>query len=152
MINHQAKKWKTVEAVLSCLISTELLIIFQKQNLMNVQLLYDEEGDVLDVFFTDEEHVVAYAGYEARQGIVVYVTKSFSPVQLTVVSFRRLTQAPVVHFNELKKQPAKIRNKLMRLIASPPLSSFLRIDANTFYGRVMNPAILDICAESNRLD
>jgi hypothetical protein len=111
-----------------------------------MQVLYDEEGDVLDIFFTDEKHDLAYAGYEVRQGIVVYVTKSFSPVQLTMVSFRRLTQAPAIHFNELKKQPAKIRNKLMRLIASPPLSSFFRIDANTFYGRVMNPAILDICS------
>jgi hypothetical protein len=113
-----------------------------------MQILYAEEGDVLDVFFTDEEHAVAYAGYEVRQVVVVYVTKNFSPVQLTAVNFRRLAQLPAIHFDALKKQPVKLRNKLMRLIASPPLSSFLRIDANTFYGRVMNPAILDICAES----
>jgi len=111
-----------------------------------MQLLYDEEGDVLDIFFTDDEQALAYAGYEVRQGIVVYVTKNFSPVQLTVVSFRRLTQAPAIYFSALKKQPARLRNKLMRLIASSPVSSFLRIDANTFYGRVMNPAVLDICA------
>ncbi len=113
-----------------------------------MQLFYDEEGDVLDVIFRDEDYGLAYAGYELRLGIVVYVTKNFLPVQLTLVNFRRLTQLPAIHFNALEKQPLKLRNKLMRLIASPPLSSFLRIDANTFYGRIMNPAILDICAES----
>ena len=117
-----------------------------------MKLLYDEEGDVLDVIFRDEVHGLADAGYELRLGIVIHVTKNFSPVQLTLVNFRRLAQLPAIHFNAFKKQPAGLRNKLMRLIASPPLSSFLRIDANTFYGRVMNPAILDICAESNRLD
>lgn len=111
-----------------------------------MQLFYDEEGDVLDVIFKDGAENSAEAGYELRQGMVLYVSADMSPVQLTVVSFRPLTELPVVHFDRLEKQPAKLRNKLLRLIASPSLSRFLRIDPVTFYGQIMSPALLDVCA------
>jgi hypothetical protein len=113
-----------------------------------MQFFYDEEGDILDVFFKDESENAAEAGYELREGIVLFLTASMSPVQLTIVNFRRSAQLPVVHFDLLKKQPPHICGNLLRLIASPPLSSFLRIDANTFYGHVMSPAILDVCAKA----
>lgn len=112
-----------------------------------MQFFYDEEGDVLDVFFKDGSENTAEAGYELREGIVLFVTANMSPVQLTIVNFHRSTQLPVIHFDFLKKQPSEIRGTLLRLIASPPLSSFLRIDATTFYGHVMSPAILDVLAK-----
>jgi hypothetical protein len=111
-----------------------------------MQLLYDEEGDVLDVIFKDGAENLAEAGYELRKGMVLYVTADMTPTQLTVVSFRPLTELPVVHFDRLQKQPAKLRTGLLRLIASPPLSRFLRIDPATFYGQIMSPALLDVCA------
>ncbi|MCI0617526.1 hypothetical protein L0244_31515 [bacterium] len=110
-----------------------------------MQLLYDEEGDVLEVIFKDGAENVAEAGCELRKGMVLYVTADMAPAQLTIVSFRPLTQLPVVHFDRLEKQSAKIRNNLLRLIASPPLSRFLRIDPVTFYGQIMSPALLDVC-------
>ena len=113
-----------------------------------MRILYDEEGDVLDVIFDEREHKQAQAGYELRRGVVIYVTRNFSPVQLTAVCFDRLTQVPVVSFDLLKKQPAKIRSKLLQLVSSPPLSSFLRIDAATFSGQVMNPRISEAYAKA----
>lgn len=113
-----------------------------------MQFFYDEEGDILDVFFLDESKNVAETGYELREGVVLFVTANMSPVQLTIVNFHRSTQVPVLHFDLLKKQPSKIRSKLLQLLTSPPLSTFLRIDAMTFYGHVMSPAILDACAKA----
>ena len=111
-----------------------------------MQLLYDEEGDVLDVIFKDAASNGSQAGYELRQGVVLYVTARMSPLQLTVVNFRRLAQLPVLHFDRLEKQPKNIRAKLLSKLASPPLSSLLRIDPVTNYGHIMSPALLDVCS------
>lgn len=113
-----------------------------------MQFFYDEEVDILDVFFKDDAENTAHAGYELREGIVLFVTENMSPVQLTIVNFHRSTQLPVIHFDLLKKQPTQIRGNLLQLLAAPPLSSFLRIDATTFYGHVMSPAILDVYAKA----
>jgi hypothetical protein len=113
-----------------------------------MQLLYDEEGDVLDVIFKEGEQNTAYAGYELRRGVVLYVTADMEPVQLTVVNFQRLTQLPVIHFDLLEAQPKKRRAQLLSLIASPPFSSLLRIDPRTNYGHLMSPAILDVFAKA----
>jgi len=113
-----------------------------------MQFFYNEEGDILDAFFKDDSENAAEAGYELREGAVLFVTANMSPVQLTIVNFHRSTQLPVINFDLLKKQPSPIRSKLLRLLAAPPLSSFLRIDATTFYGHVMSPAILDVFAKA----
>lgn len=111
-----------------------------------MEISYEEEFDLLEVLFDERQHKQAQAGYELRQGLVVFVGKNFSLVQLTAVCYRRLTEQAAVRFDLLKKQPARVRSNLLRLIASPPLSSFLRIDAKTFYGCVMDPTILEACA------
>ena len=110
-----------------------------------MQLLYDEEGDVLDVIFKDVALNGSQAGYELRQGVVLYVNARMSPLQLTVVNFRRLTQLPVIYFDRLEKQPKKVREKLLAQIVSPPLSSLLRIDPVTNYGSILSPELLDVC-------
>jgi hypothetical protein len=113
-----------------------------------MQLFYDEDGDVLDVTFKDDARTVAEAGYELRQGMVLHVTADMSPVHLTIVSFLPLSQRPVVHFDRLKKQSAKIRKQLLQLIASPPVSAFLRIDPNTYYGQVIGHPVLEAFAKA----
>ncbi|MFQ5650563.1 MAG: hypothetical protein ACE5IY_11530 [bacterium] len=65
---------------------------------------------------------------------------------MTLVNFRRLVTLPVIHFDCLQSQPEEIRQTLLSLIASPPLSALLKIDARTNYGHVMSPALLDVCA------
>jgi hypothetical protein len=113
-----------------------------------MQLLYDEEGDVLDVTFKDDAQAVAEAGYELRQGTVLHVNGNMSPVHLTIVSYLPLSQRPAVHFDRLKKQSPKLRRQLLQFIASPPVSAFLRIDPNTFYGQVISHPVLEAFAKA----
>ena len=110
-----------------------------------MRILYDEEHDILDVFFKDSVQSATKAGYELRDGIVLYINSSMSTVQLTLVNFHRLTQLSVIHFDLLEKQSDEIRQKLLSLIASPPLAAFLRIDPDTNYGHIMSPALLEVC-------
>ena len=110
-----------------------------------MKILYDQEGDILDVMFNDHDENGATAGYELRQGTVVYLSNDMSPVQLTLVNYRRMTELPVVYFDRLKAQPNELREKLLALLSSMPLSSILKIDPTTFYGHVVNPELLDVC-------
>lgn len=113
-----------------------------------MRILYDEFGDVLDVFFKDGPNHKANAGHEIRDGVVIYVSAKMKPVQLTVVNFHRLTQHPAIHFSLLARKPVKLREELLRLAALPPLSTFLRIDSKTYYGRVMSPDVLKISSKA----
>ena len=110
-----------------------------------MQILYDEEGDVLDVKFRDSKQNAATAGYELRQGVVIYVSAKMEPLQLTVVSYRRLIELPVIHFDRLEAQSEAIRKKLLPIIASPPVSAILRLDPITNYGHMISPELLDVC-------
>lgn len=110
-----------------------------------MRLLYDEHGDVLDVFFTEHESEVAKAGYELGKGIVLYLTAKMLPAQLTLVNYHRLTQLLAIHFDELAAHSGQIRKKLLRVVSMPPLSAILRIVPKTNYGHIMSPALLDAC-------
>ena len=113
-----------------------------------MRFFYDEEGDVLEVIFSNDTNHPAEAGYELRKGVVLYVTAKMAPAQLTIVSFLPLTQLPIVHFDRLEKQPEKVRSKLLQVIASPPVSRFLRVDPAKFHGSIMNPGVVDVCAKA----
>ena len=113
-----------------------------------MRTLYDEEGDILDVYFKDESENLAEAGYELREGVVLFVTANMSPVQLTIVNYHRSTRLPSIRFELLKQQPSEIRGKLLQLVATHPISSFLRIDPTTFSGHVMSPAVHEVFAKA----
>ena len=110
-----------------------------------MRILYDEEHDVLDVIFKVSDHTTKTTGYELRDGIILYTNENMLPLQLTLVNFRRLTRVPVVHFDHLANHPEDVRKDLLTLAAKSPLTAFLRVDANTFYGHIMSPTLLDVC-------
>jgi hypothetical protein len=110
-----------------------------------MRLLYDSEGDVLDIIFDERLHRAEKRAYELRLGVVLYVTvDSMKPVQLTVVNYRRLTELAVVPFDRWKRLKAVDRKKILPVINSPTVSAFLRLDPQTGYGCLLKPDTMEM--------
>jgi len=107
-----------------------------------MRLLYDPEGDVLDVIFDERLHRSDKIAYELRDGFILYVTvDSLKPIQLTVVNYQRLAQRPTIHFNGWKKLKAGERKRLLPILNSPAVSAFLKLDPQTGYGHLASTAM-----------
>ncbi|MGH7455372.1 MAG: hypothetical protein ACRENG_28725 [bacterium] len=107
-----------------------------------MRLLYDPEGDVLDVIFDERLHRVDKIAYELRDGFILYVTvDSLKPIQLTVVNYQRLAQRPTVHFSRWKKLKVTERKKLLPILNSSAVSAFLKLDPKTGYGHLASTAM-----------
>lgn len=110
-----------------------------------MRLLYDSEGDVLNVIFDERLRDADQAAYRLRDGLMLYVTvDSMKPVQLTVVSYRRLAQQPRFHFNGWEKLKAADRKKLLPILASPAISAIVKLDPKTGYGYLASPPMLEM--------
>ena len=110
-----------------------------------MRILYDPEGDVLDVIFDERLHRADKIAYELRDGFILYATvDSMKPIQLTVVNYQRLARRPTFHFNGWKKLKATERKKLLPILNSPPVSAFLRLDPQTGYGYISRSVGLDV--------
>lgn len=109
-----------------------------------MRLLYDTEGDVLNVIFDERLHRAEQAAYCLADGLMLYVTVgSMKLVQLTIVNYKRLMQLPTFLFNGWKKLKSAERKKLTPILASPALASFLKLDPQTGYGYVGRTVMLD---------
>jgi hypothetical protein len=110
-----------------------------------MRLSYDSEGDVLNVIFDERLRRAPKIAYELREGFILYLAvDSMRPVQLTAVNYRRLSEFPTFLFSGWKKQKSADRKKLLPILASPALSSFLKLDPRTGYGYVSKSVMLDM--------
>jgi hypothetical protein len=110
-----------------------------------MRLLYDPEGDVLDVIFDERLHRDEKAAYRLRDGIVLYVTiDSFTPIQLTVVNYRFLAQLPQIHFNKWQELPSIEKDRLLPILNSPAVSAFVKLDPETGYGHLASSPMLEM--------
>jgi hypothetical protein len=110
-----------------------------------MRLLYDADGDVLNVIFDERLHRAEQAAYCLTDGLMLYVTVgSMKLVQLTVVNYRRLAQLPTFHFNGWKKLKATERKKLLPILNSSAVSAFLKLDPETGYGHLASPPMLEM--------
>jgi hypothetical protein len=109
-----------------------------------MRILYDPEGDVLDVIFDERLHRADKIAYELRDGFILYVTvNSLKPIQLTVVNYHRLAQRPTFHFSGWKKLRAAERKKLLPVLNSPAVSAFMKLDPKTGYGLLASLPMLE---------
>lgn len=109
-----------------------------------MQLLYDSEGDVLDVIFDERLRRAEKVAYELRDGFILYVSVELTkPIQLTVVNYRRLTERPTFLFSGWKKLKPAEKKKLAPILASSTLSNFLKLDPQSGYGYVTKSSLLD---------
>ena len=110
-----------------------------------MRLLYDPEGDILNVIFDECLQDVDQAAYRLRDGLMLYVAvDSMKPIQLTVVSYRRLAELPSFHFNGWAKLKAADRTKLLPILNSPAVSAFLKLDPQTGYGHLASSPVLEM--------
>lgn len=110
-----------------------------------MRLLYDPEGDVLDVIFDERLHHAEKAAFRLRDGIVLYVTiDSMTPIQLTVVNYRFLAQLPQIHFNKWQELPLIEKDQLLPIINSPAVSTFVKLDSKTGYGHLASSPVLEM--------
>ncbi len=107
-------------------------------------LSYDSVGDVLEVIFDENLHHAEQTAYELRLGVVLYVTVDVKkPVQLTVVNYRRLSELPIVPFDRWKRIKIADRKKILAILSSPSVSTFLKLDPKTGYGRLSQIDMLE---------
>jgi hypothetical protein len=111
-----------------------------------MRLLYDPEGDVLDVIFDERLHrAEKKAAYELSDGFILYVTSdSMKPIQLTVVNYRRLAQLPKFQFYGWERLKAADRKKLLPILSSPSVSAIIKLDPKTGYGHLASPPMLEM--------
>ncbi len=110
-----------------------------------MRLLYDPEGDVLDVIFDERLHRAEKAAYRLRDGIMLYLTaNSNKPIQLTLVNYRRFAQLSVLQFEGWQSLKASDKKRLSPILASPMVSTFLKLDTRTGYGHLSSPDVLEM--------
>lgn len=84
----------------------------------SIRLVYDAEGDILDVDFrlTGEK---PQQGIELHDNITIWTDADSTQIQrLMFLSYTQLLEQPDIPLVKLKKLPARQRAKLLRLLAS----------------------------------
>ena len=109
-----------------------------------MNLSYEPDGDLLEVIFDESLHDAEQKVYRLRDGLMLFVAAdSMEPVQLTIVSYRGLAQLPSFYFNGWAKLKATDRKKLLPIINSPQVSTFVKLDTKTGYGHLASHAVLE---------
>ncbi|RMH77849.1 MAG: hypothetical protein D6681_20600 [Calditrichaeota bacterium] len=110
-----------------------------------MHLYYDSEGDVLEIIFNEALHKQAKRPLKLRDGMVLYIAEDGNtPVQLTIVNYKKATQLPVIEFDGWKALPKSEQERLLPVVTSSPVSAFFQIDPRTGYGHLTRPAMWEI--------
>ena len=108
----------------------------------SLRLVYDAEGDILDVDFR-------LMGEKPRQGIelhdniTVWTNAHGTQIlRLMFLSYARLLEQPELPLVKLKKLPARQRASLLKLLRSDPVKRFLVcVDEKALRFRVADPGV-----------
>jgi hypothetical protein len=113
----------------------------------SVRLVYDAEGDILDVDFrlTGEK---PRRGIELHDNVTVWTdTGEKKILRLMLLSYSQLCAQPALVLNKLQKMPTRRRSKLVKLLTSKPVKRFLiLVDEKKFRFRVAEPGVREMAA------
>jgi hypothetical protein len=113
----------------------------------SIRLVYDAEGDILDVDFrlTGEK---PRQGIELHDNVTVWTEAQGTRIlRLTFLSYSRLLEQSSLSFAGVKKQPARQRATLMKLLTSDPVKRFLVcLDEKKVRFRVTEPGVREAAA------
>lgn len=113
----------------------------------SIRLVYDSEGDILDVDFrlTGEK---PQRGIELHDNITAWMdTHEDRILHLMLLSYSRLLEQPSLTLVKLKKQPARLRVRILKLLTSDPVKRFLVcLDEKELRFRVVEPGVREAAA------
>ena len=113
----------------------------------SLRLIYDAEGDILDVDFrlTGEK---PHQGIELHDNITVWTDAQGSRIlHLTLLSYSGLLKQPSLPLTKLKKLPARQRTNLLKLLTSDPVKRFLACVAEkNLRFRILEPGVREVAA------
>ena len=104
--------------------------VITTENGRDIRLIYDEDADMLDIFFDENE---AATGIELTDHILVRLNrKTGRAVSLTLLHFSILAEqtefGPRSYpLDRLEELPEDLRELLIRVLTAPPLSQFLKL-------------------------
>ena len=108
----------------------------------SIRLVYDSEGDILDVDFrlTGEK---PRRGIELHDNITIWTNAQGTRIlRLMFLSYSRLLEQPELPLVKLKKAPARQRVGLLKLLTRDPVKRFLVcINQKELRFRVADPGV-----------
>ena len=108
----------------------------------SLRLIYDDEGDILDVDFrlTGEK---PRRGVELHDNVTVWTNAEGTRIlRLMFLSYAKLLEQPDVSLVRLKKLPARQRADLLKLLTSDPVKRFLVcVNPKDLRFRVADPGV-----------
>lgn len=102
----------------------------QGTNGETIRLVYDEEADILDVFFGENKSAT---GIELTDHILLRLNQETGrPVSLTLLHFSILTEQTEYgprsySLHNLEDLPEELRELVARILTTPPVNQFLRL-------------------------
>ncbi len=115
-----------------------------------VQLEYDEAADMLEIFFATGP---ASGAIELADPLILrFDRESGQALSLSILTFSKITQVTELgprsfRLNGLESLPAALRESVVRMITSPPVSHFLKITADPQAWAVERAYIQDLLAQ-----
>ena len=112
-----------------------------------VRLVYDAEGDILDVDFrlTGER---PQQGIELHDNVTIWTDADGTQVfHLMFLSYSKLLEQPTLSFTKLKRLSVSQRANLMKLLVNDPVKRFLVcLDEKGLRFRVAEPGVREVAA------
>lgn len=113
----------------------------------SVRLVYDAEGDILDVDFrlTGER---PRRGIELHDNVTIWTdAEEKNILRLMLLSYSQLCSQPALALSKLKKMPVRRRARIVKLLANEPVKRFLvSVDEKKHRFRVAEPGVREVAA------
>jgi hypothetical protein len=118
-----------------------------EESMKPVRLVYDAEGDILDVDFrlTGER---PQQGIELHDNVTLWTDADGTQVfHLMFLSYSKLLEQPALSFTKLKRLSASQRANILKLLINDPVRRFLVcLDEKALRFRVAEPGVREIAA------
>ena len=105
----------------------------------NIDVLYDKEGDILEIKFNNIKPTI---GIELNPNIILHYNQEKTiPVRIMFISYSKLLKLKKLELPGLKTIDSDIKNNVLKLLRSNPLNKLLHLYSEDFSFDFQNPGI-----------